>query len=172
MGEHFGRDMNLPSRRADYTFTPSIEYNRHLLQSVVGLITPLSTLALEAALVGTPILEISFFEEGEWLRHALEHSEHLRRMRDEVPGVLICREESRFIEDVGRLIAVGGDSTLAARMRASVRPIVYSDERTTYAERLADVVAALIGAERPASPVGSAPTETEPPVTVGASKES
>lgn len=140
LATQFGDGMNREGRPVDRTFTPSMSHNARLLVRVDGVITPLSTLALEAGLVGVPILGMNMFDE-EWLRHALTDFDHLQRMRTAVPGVLICDEEEAFIDKVNELLALADDPTLGARMRDAVRPIVYSDGATTYAERLADVAA-------------------------------
>jgi hypothetical protein len=146
---HFGRGMNASQARPDYTFAPSMDYNARLLRTVRGVITPFSTLALEAALTGVPVLGLDLFEEV-WLTKALKQFEHLQRFQ-RAPGILICDDESRFIDGVARLLALSEDAALGERMREAVKPIVYSDGgRSTYAERLADVVGALIGVPAPA----------------------
>lgn len=151
LADHFGGELNAASKKPDRTFAPSMAYNAQLLRSVNGVITPLSTLALEAALVGVPVLGMNCFDD-EVFKNALDQFEHLQRVQS-IPGVLVCRDERRFIEDVGRLLALGADPALPARMREAVRPIVYSDGgRTTYAERLADVVAELLGQPRRTEP--------------------
>lgn len=143
LAQQFGRDMNVASKPVDRTFAPPMDYNARLLYSVKGVITPFSTLALEAALVGVAVLGMNCFDEP-WLRYALSHFEHLQRIQ-RIPGVEICHDEARFIEHVARLLERSRDDTLPTRMRDAVRPIVYSDGRTTYAQRLADVVQELLG---------------------------
>ncbi len=143
-GQFMVDDMNAPTKRVDYTFAPSIAYNAELLHSIRGVITPLSTLSLEAALVGVPVLAIHFPEER-WLKDALDNFEHLQRMCRQVPGVVICREEPRFLEAVRQLLELGGDPTLPARMREAIKPILYADGATTYADRLASVIEEVLG---------------------------
>lgn len=143
LAQQFGHDMNAADKPIDRTFAPSMDYNARLLYSVKGVMTPFSTLALEAALVGVPVLGMNCFDEP-WLRYALSHFEHLQRIQ-RIPGVEICHDEARFIEHVARLLERSRDDTLPTRMRDAVRPIVYSEGRTTYAQRLADVVQGLLG---------------------------
>jgi hypothetical protein len=132
--------MNDPRKdKEKTTFKPDLVYYPILLQSVTGIISPLSTLALETALVGRPILAMNMFEE-EWLKHALDRFEHLQGLRREVPGVLECNSKDTFIDRVGDLLELAKDPTLPERMREATRPIVYRDEETTYSERLAAVI--------------------------------
>jgi hypothetical protein len=164
LAAHFRGALNAKSKVPDRTFAPSMDYNARLLHSVAGVLTPLSTLALEAALVGVPVLGLNFFSEH-WLTYALDQFEHLQRIK-RCPGVTICHDERRLIADVAALLRAR-DSGLPARMREAVRPIVHSDGgRTTYAERLADVVGTLLG--QPSAAPAQEPAAAMPALARGA----
>ena len=125
--------------RSGNVIIPALDYYPILLQSVVGVISPFSTLLLEAALVGRPIMAMNMFED-EWLKHAADRFEHLGRLRREVPGVLECDNEETFIERVAALLEMSENTALLGKMREATRPIVYRNELTTYGQRLVAVV--------------------------------
>lgn len=133
-------NMNHPRKdKIDTTFKPDLGYYPVLLQSVIGVVSPLSTLALEAALVGRPILAMNMFEEN-WLKHALDKFEHLQRLRWEVPGVIECDDGAAFTDRILELIKLAEDPSLPEKMREAVGPIVYRDDKNTYGQRLTSVV--------------------------------
>lgn len=142
--EYFGAGMNAAGRGADKTFAPPIAYNAQILGAAKAVVTPLSTFGLEAAIVGVPILALDCFEE-EMLQHALKRFEHLQRMSADFPGVVVCEDESGFVDKVSQLLELSDDPALPARMREASKPIVCSDKNTTYAMRLARVVGRLVG---------------------------
>ncbi|MFB3883658.1 MAG: hypothetical protein ACE144_00440 [Thermodesulfobacteriota bacterium] len=129
--------------RSGNVIMPALDYYPVLLQSVVGVISPFSTLLLETALVGRPILAMNMFED-DWLKHAADRFEHLHRFRSEIPGVLECDNEEAFIDRISDLLKMSENPGLLNEMREATRSIVYRDELTTYGERLVAVVDQLL----------------------------
>jgi hypothetical protein len=132
--------------KAKATYAPALSYYPVLLQSVSAIITPLSTLSLEAALVGQPILAMAGFEE-EWLKRSLDTFEHIQRLR-RLPGVLECRDPATFVDRVRHLLELAANPDVREELREGTRPIVYREDKTTYGQRLVGVVDEVVRSRR------------------------
>jgi hypothetical protein len=125
------------------TFKPDLEYYPVLLRSVDAVISPLSTLALEAALVGRPLLVMTAFAEP-WMEGAAERFEYLQRLVHHVPGVVKCDAPDTFVDALTAVMRLAADPGIAERIQEATRPIVFRDATRTYGRRLAAVVDSVL----------------------------
>lgn len=117
---------------ADYTVT------RRLLHAVEGVISPLSTMLLESALLGKPVL--MFFPRkdlAEPTSTVTRVALGLVHFTDfwGVDGVNVCMHEEEFFPSCRRLLEQARDPAIASKLREHARRFVVMDG-PHYAERL------------------------------------
>ena len=126
---------------------PDYRNTRDLLCHVDALVSPLSTIIVEAARLGRPVL--CFLPEDE-----LEEAEHLRIAMPcvhfdalyEMPGVLIARSRNAMLETLPGLMALAGNETATQALRKATDVIVEPFERS-WGERMVDLAEELAGHE-------------------------
>lgn len=142
MREHYLRQIRVEGGRgmylADYAIT-----NR-LLTLADAVVSPLSTMLLEAALMGRPIL---IFAPPRDLK--LDVDKNQPHFRDLVlwPEINRCFDDATFEDACAAMRAQIGDASVAAKLRERSRDFVVLDG-PTYAERLAKEAVALVGRPR------------------------
>lgn len=117
---------------ADYKIT------RKILHLISAVISPLSTILLEATILGKPVLmfypnEELNQEEGRFTKHALEQA-HFADFWG-VPGVNVCNDKIEFPEKCRLLMAQTWDSEISEGLLQHVRRFLVMDG-PTYGERL------------------------------------
>lgn len=126
---------------ADYTIT------RKLLHLVSAVISPLSTILLEATILGKPVL--MFFPNDDLAEKSARQAQlglQLVHFQDfwGVPGVNVCDQESAFAEECHRLLRQASDSAICEGLIRHAKHFVVL-EGPSYGEsllRLADELTA------------------------------
>jgi hypothetical protein len=123
----------------------SDEHYLDLMSVADAVVSPFSTMTLEAALCGKPSLCTGFSDEvNSWDFAEAGNSDHIRILEGR-RWLTICAERSRLGPDFRVFLAGLGDPGLAVRIRNEVRSTVFYNERS-YAERLLERVQADFGA--------------------------
>lgn len=117
----------------------TLEYYANLLYSIDGLISPLSTMTVEAALCGKPCVAIAFSDSlHEWkFEYALSY-EHLLPLQ-RFDWVSLCRSREDLKSCLFQLLKTIDEPDISEKIKKNIQYIVYSDSKT-YSERLLDVV--------------------------------
>lgn len=113
----------------------TLEYYPILLRAVDAVLSPYSTMGLEAALCGRPALCLGFHSDAglPYWRYALEFL-HVQAYRF-APWAIPCNRREDLIPSVWRLLEMAADPGTEARAMEATRHIVYRDE-TPFPERL------------------------------------
>lgn len=117
---------------ADYTIT------RKLLHLASAVISPLSTILLEATILGKPVL--MFFPNDDLSKKSARHAQlGLQMVHFEdfwgAPGVNVCDQESAFAEECRRLLRQANDSAICEALVRHAKHFVVL-EGSSYGERL------------------------------------
>lgn len=122
---------------------PSLDWYPGLLGHARALVCPLSTMIVEAAIVGTPIVALAF-DDGVHPHSFAEYLEfnHFEGI-EHVAGLSVCHRR----EDLEPQLSGWVERGAPAGMREAIRPWLHFDERS-YAQRLADVVGEVLPADR------------------------
>ena len=107
-----------------------------LLTMVDAVISPLSTMLVEAILKGKPVLV--FFPERDHEVHFSTDETHFKEFLA-IPEVNVCLKEAEFYPACRRLVGQIGDPQLASELQTRSRHFVDMDEQT-YGERLKRLV--------------------------------
>lgn len=129
------RDKGYSASHPDYRIT------RDVLTSIDALITPLSTIILEAALLGKPplcFLPIDDDAEHFRLSQPLVHFKEIYEM----PEFLVAKGSGELVEQTSALLARVGDRAFAERLRASTHFFVGPFDEP-YGERLVKFVESI-----------------------------
>ncbi len=139
MADYYRRETKSPS---GIIFMADYRIANKLLTLVDAVISPLSTMLIEALVKGKPVL--AFFPERE---HGVVFGIDEVHFADflKMPDVNVCLEEREFHPACRRLVGQIGDPALATRLRESAEFFVVMDG-PTYGERLRDLVGDMIGA--------------------------
>jgi len=113
---------------------PDLDYYAGLVGHARAVVTPLSTMIVEAALVNTPGVALTYHDgyhavSREWGR--FDHFDVI----DQIPGLSVCEDASRVVTDVQAAMSQPARDD----MREHARVVLTFDERP-YSERLAGVV--------------------------------
>lgn len=112
----------------------SSDHYFHLLNNIDGIISPFSTMVLEAALCGKPCMCISFSDQLNKFDFAQTNdAEHLLTVRNSFWATICDKSEdleSLFLGFISSL-----DLVKSTKIKAAVKEIVYYD-KTPYSERL------------------------------------
>ena len=121
-------------------FQYSMSYLNDLLRAVDGVVSPMSTLILEAMMLGTPVLAVAF-NDGKhlWSADKTAQMTHFEGLRD-VPGLDFCDRSEDFIPLLRQLVTRSEDSALGESLRESTKLFVTQDDSTSYGERLSRLV--------------------------------
>lgn len=120
---------------ADYTIT------RKLLHLVEAVISPLSTIMLEAVMLGKPVLmflpQDNRSTSGDRITHLGLKMAHFIDFLG-VPGVNVCQDESGFPAQCQLLVAQAADTDIQKALMSHARHFLILDG-PTYGERLRDL---------------------------------
>jgi hypothetical protein len=115
-----------------------------LMAAVDAVVSPFSTMTLEAALCGKPSLCTGFSDGvNSWDFTEASNSEHIRMLEGR-RWLTICADRSRLAAMFRDFIAGLGEPGLAQRIRGEARSTVFYNHRS-YAERLLEHVQADFG---------------------------
>ncbi|MFC1546342.1 CDP-glycerol glycerophosphotransferase family protein [bacterium] len=129
---------NLPS-----TILPDLEYYPKLYTSIDGVICNLTTVMVEAAIFGVPVLAIAFSDGKHILTmDKLVNDAHFQDILDK-DGIIVCREQNRLIDSCGKLLELCEMQNIKDSLKESVGYILYNDEKI-YGERLADFISRTV----------------------------
>jgi hypothetical protein len=116
-----------------------------LIAATDGIVSPFSTMTLEAALCGKPSLCTGFSDGvNSWDFSVAGNSEHIRILEGR-RWLRICNDRSKLASEFREFLAGLTDHGLADRIRSEVRSTVFYNDRS-YAKRLAEHVQADFGA--------------------------
>jgi len=127
---------------------------KHLIkiyQSVDAVISPMSTVLLEALLFGLPVQAVAFSDgKHSWSADKVSTMEHFKELFD-IPNLLVCRKREDFFAQMKRLVDLSGRADIQRELVENTRELLYRDERS-YAQRAADLTASVLAqsAEKPA----------------------
>jgi hypothetical protein len=117
-------------------FMQRLDHLVQLYTVVDALISPMSTVLLEALLFGLPTMAVAFSDgKHSWSADKVSQMLHFRELYD-IPGLLVCRERSRFFTQLSELISRVGDEEFRKSLQQSTNFFVYRD-RQSYSERVA-----------------------------------
>lgn len=120
-------------------FLSRMNYLTRLYQAVDAVISPMSTVLLEALMVGLPTMAVAFGDgKHSWSADKVSQMLHFKELY-EVPGVIVCRNRADFFPNVQQLVSQIGNGALSAALRQSTYYFVYQDHRC-YADRVAELV--------------------------------
>ena len=118
----------------------------HLLQVyqvVDAVISPMSTVLLEAMLVGVPTMAVAFGDgKHSWSPEKVSRMLHFKEFY-EVPDLILCQRRDDFEGAVCRLVAQIGDEPLRNRLREQSRYFLYQDQRS-YGERVLEALELML----------------------------
>lgn len=116
-----------------------------LMAAIDAVISPFSTMTLEAALCGKPSLCTAFADGvNNWSFTEAANSEHIRSLAGK-RWLTVCTDRAKLAGMFRDFVAGLEEQGLSGRIRAEARSTVFYNDRS-YAERLADRVQADFGA--------------------------
>ena len=122
----------------------SLEYYINLLYSIDGLISPFSTMTLEAALCGKPCMTIAFSDNlHTWKFERALTFKHLLPLQ-EFDWVSLCKNKNDIKKSLVRLLKTIDKSDISLKIKKDIQYIVYSD-KNSYSKRLFNLVSEHIG---------------------------
>ena len=126
-----------------YSTVYQVDYLEKLYRACACLVSPMSTVLLEAMLFGMPVLAIAFSDgKHHWSADKGAQMVHFKEMYD-VPGIIICRDKENFFSDFGELVSRVGDDELSAAISKGAQFFVSQGENS-YSERLAALVERML----------------------------
>jgi hypothetical protein len=138
---------SLASVRIDDPAQPGGTSDEHYLDLIAAsdaLVSPFSTMTLEAGLCGKPSLCTGFSDGvNSWDFAEARNSEHIRVLRGR-HWLTVCEDRSQLASMFRTLLSGLDDPGLPDRIRDEVRRTVFYNERS-YAERVAEQVAVDFG---------------------------
>lgn len=121
----------------DFAFR--IRHLAQVYQAVDAVISPMSTVLLEALLFGLPTMAVAFGDgKHSWSADKVSQMYHFKDLY-EVPNIIVCRDRADFFPMVRELVSNIGDESYSAALRRSTHEFVYRDSRS-YAARVAGLV--------------------------------
>ena len=117
------------------TFVPDYHYPPQLLASVDAVISSLTTMGIEAMIMGKPVLLPAFpddrfsFSVDSLIQY--DHHNCWEKFRD----AIVCKEKILFIKNCQQLLKLAIDPDVSRRTKEDVKYVVFSDT-STYAQRL------------------------------------
>jgi len=134
------------SRQGDRMYVELADYeDTHMtLSAVDAVVSPLSTILLEAALHGKPVAAYLPDEDmsGNKFMYAVAKMNFFREFFQRVDCIK-CESPSRFVEDCRELLRITEEPGIANRLRLQCAYFVESSDRP-YAERLGEMIDALL----------------------------
>ena len=127
---------------------------KHLVEiyrSVDAVVSPMSTILLEALLFGLPTMAVAFSDgKHSWSADKVSQMYHFKELY-QVPGMMTCRDRGDFFPMLQKLVSLSTDKSLGATLCESTQQFVYRDSHS-YAERVAELVDCMLAG------AGSGPT--------------
>ncbi len=121
--------------KASPSIYDAMNYYVELLKKVDGVITPFSTLMVEAALCGKPSLILAFSDDvHEWTFENRIKEEHIRDLL-EFPWMIFCLKKGNLMDDCRRFFEICQDESIRKKIQDDIRFVIYSDQ-DTYRQRL------------------------------------
>jgi len=120
-------------------FKDTFNYYSNLLYSIDGLVSPFSTMTVEAAVCGKPCLAIAFSDDvHEWkFEHALSN-EHIQPLLN-YKWVALCTKKEDLHASLISLLETAAKPNIAKEIRQDISSIVHSGE-DSYSKRLVELV--------------------------------
>lgn len=114
---------------------PDMNYYPDLYAAVDAIIHPLTTIAIEGAIIGIPSLAIAF-NDGvhKFTSDTIIKYDNVKDIRN-MPGIIVCDEKDLFIDSCRELIKLINDKEVSQQLKKAIRFIVNIDE-TTYSDKL------------------------------------
>jgi hypothetical protein len=127
-------------------FVPDYSYYPSLFAAVDGVISPGTTMGIEAMVMGKPVLVRGFDDEGEGANpdrfiYKYDHYD----CWDKMPSVVVCRDRNDIVKDTRELLKLANDPKVSSSLKEEVKYIVDLDEHT-FADRLNDYVESILKA--------------------------
>ena len=115
-----------------------LDHLAQLYQSVDAVISPMSTVMLEALLFDLPTMAVAF-GDGKHSRSVdqISRMTHFKEFL-EIPDLVVCREKASFFKDFNSLLAYASGQT-KRNFGQDVQYFVYRDDKC-YADRVLDLV--------------------------------
>jgi hypothetical protein len=125
---------NLP-----HNVLPELDRYVNLYHAVDGVICTLTTVMVEAAIMGIPVLAIAFSDGVHSLTmDTLIKNKHFDGIQD-IPGIIVTHDQDRFIHNCRDLLEIIDKKDLKKSLQSSIGYIAYSNSNT-YAQRLLDLI--------------------------------
>lgn len=138
MRDHYRRIMSADklSDEEQGAFVPDYDYYSSLFNAVDAVISPGTTMGIEAMIMGKPVLIKAFADEAfhfgaDKMIHTYEHHSCWKRMQTPI----LCVDRKNFISDCNRMLKILSEPGSEERIKQEVQYVVFQDERP-YAERL------------------------------------
>jgi hypothetical protein len=122
-------------------YLPDLNKYLDLYNSIDGIISPLSSVMVEASLFGKPVLAMACedgFHFGWKSAQSMAKREHFRILR-EFDWFTQCDEKETFIEDCKKLLEVTSVPRIGDKIKKDVGCIVYTDDKS-YSQRILNAV--------------------------------
>ena len=132
-------DPETANRNSQNGLYPPMNYYVKLINEVDGIITPFSTMMIEAALCGKPSLVICF-PDGihEWKFDNAAKSEHLSALK-KFEWVIFCLKKNELDVKFKQFLKIINTPGIDEKIKKDINHIVYSD-KLTYSQRLLNLV--------------------------------
>ena len=119
--------------------TTELEYYANLLYSIDGLISPFSTMTVEAAICGKPCLVIAFSDNlHAWKLENILKLEHIQPMLN-YEWVTLCKSKNDLNDCFKRLVETTCIPDIDKKIRKDIGDIVYMDN-DSYSKKMLDIV--------------------------------
>jgi hypothetical protein len=122
-----------------YINKTSLDYYPKLLSSVKAVVSAPTTLSLEAALNGIPVLMICY-NDGKNFHLTPEQVSQYENIQEILvfPGIIPCYREADLLNCFKKLVAASQDAKLKQELVKATEYVLYRD-KNTYSQRLADL---------------------------------
>ena len=125
----------------NYRHWPDLQFYKSLMAAADAMITPYSTMGLEGAICGLPVMCTPFLDrtDANWYQSYFIHL----RLFYEKPWAINCLNMDQFVEATTALVALAKDPQTSEMARGSAHEVVYTDDQP-YSKRLSDTLVTLI----------------------------
>ena len=114
-------------------------------QAADAVVSPMSTMLLEALLFGLPTMAVAFGDgKHSWSADKVSRMLHFKELY-EVQGLIVCRRRDDIFRQLDELISRIGDDAFSATLRNSTGYFVHRDGQS-YAERVVPLVEMMLNA--------------------------
>lgn len=113
-----------------------------LYQSVDAVISPMSTVLLEALMFDLPTMAVAFGDgKHSWSADKASRMTHFKEFF-EIPDLIVCRQQNVFLENLNLLISYA-DGQSKRKFDQDIQHFVYRDNKR-YADRVLDLVTLML----------------------------